>query len=236
MATNTPKLGLRKPEVSDLVDVVADLGDNYDKIDAAVGFEIVTAFPSAPPAGKGVMRSDDGYRSYLYNGTSPASGGWVEFLNSSGTFGSDVKLATGNKLVIGSDVNLYRDSANVLKTDDTFVAAVAHVTTGASAATNFSITTFDVRDTCGVVSILLEFTYSGTTITGGSTGNISDTDVCTFPAGYRPPVDVHAVFADGFTLGHCTLFTTGVVTLRALHTGGTVVSGNTYRATFVYVK
>lgn len=34
MATSTPRLGLRKPGVTDLVSVQADLNDNYDKIEA----------------------------------------------------------------------------------------------------------------------------------------------------------------------------------------------------------
>lgn len=33
MATNTPNLNLRKPEAADLVNVLADLAQNYDKID-----------------------------------------------------------------------------------------------------------------------------------------------------------------------------------------------------------
>lgn len=38
MATSTPNLALRKPEGTDLVNVLADVSDNMDKIDAAIAF------------------------------------------------------------------------------------------------------------------------------------------------------------------------------------------------------
>ncbi len=37
MASNTPKVGLRKPAGADAVSVVFDIGDNMDKIDARLG-------------------------------------------------------------------------------------------------------------------------------------------------------------------------------------------------------
>jgi hypothetical protein len=84
----------------------------------SVGFSATTPLPPSPYSGRAVAISTDSYRSYFSNGTTPASASWVAVLNSSGTFGSDVKLAVGKKLILGSDVNLYRDSANVLATDD----------------------------------------------------------------------------------------------------------------------
>lgn len=125
MSTTTSRLGLLKPDGSENVDVQTQLNDNYDAIDLAVGFQVVTSStrPANPYPGKGIAESDTSYRSYFHNGTTPVSAGWVEIPNASGTFGADLKLASANKLVIGSDVNLYRSSANVLKTDDTFEAA-----------------------------------------------------------------------------------------------------------------
>lgn len=102
--TNTPRLGLDKPadDGSDLVNVAEDLNANYDKIDLAVGFQIVTSGtrPSTPYPGKAIAESDTG-RSYFHNGTSPASAGYVEIPNSSGTFDSDLKLAAGKRFTIG---------------------------------------------------------------------------------------------------------------------------------------
>lgn len=119
--TNTPRLALDKPadDGTDLVNVQEDLNANFDKIDTAVGFQIVTSTtrPSSPYAGKPITESDTSYRSYFHNGTSPASAGWVEIPNSSSTFGADLTLASDKKLNIG-DANLYRSAANTLKTDD----------------------------------------------------------------------------------------------------------------------
>lgn len=139
MATTTSRLGLRKPDPIDLVNVGADLNNNLDALDAAVGVAVTTALPTNPYAGKAVAISTDSYRSYFSNGTAPASGSWVELLNSSGTFGSDIKLAAGKKLLIGSDVNLYRSAANVLQTDDSLV--VAGSITAASLPVQASVTT-----------------------------------------------------------------------------------------------
>lgn len=103
--TNTPRLGLDKPadDGSDLVNVAEDLNANYDKIDLAVGFQIVTSDtrPSTPYPGKAIAESDTSYRTYFHNGTSPASAGYVEIPNSSGTFGGDLKLAAGKRFTIG---------------------------------------------------------------------------------------------------------------------------------------
>jgi hypothetical protein len=118
MATFTSRLALRMPDPTDLVSVTSDINASMSNLDAAVGFQSVTSLPSSPYSGKAVMVSTDSYRSYFNNGTVPASGGWVEIPNSSGTFGSDLKLASGAKLVIGVDTNLFRNAANVLRTND----------------------------------------------------------------------------------------------------------------------
>jgi hypothetical protein len=121
---STTRLALykSKSDGSELVSYTQDIGQNLDKLDAAAGFQSVTSStrPSSPYSGKPIMQSDTSYSTYFSNGTTPASASWVEIPNSSSTFGSNLKLATTAQLVIGADVNLYRNAANVLKTDDTF--------------------------------------------------------------------------------------------------------------------
>lgn len=118
MATSTTRLGIRLPDPTDLVNVTTDLNAGMSALDAAVGYEVVTSLPAAPYSGKGVTVSTDSYRTYFSNGTAPASGSWVEIPNSSGNFGSNLKLASASQLVIGGDVNLFRNAANVLRTND----------------------------------------------------------------------------------------------------------------------
>lgn len=123
--TPTTRLGLYKSlsDGSELVDYSQDIGQNLDKIDAAVGFASCTAStrPSAPYSGKGIFQTDTSYSTYFSNGTSPASGSWVEIPNSSSTFGSNLKLASGKQLNIGAS----NSSANIAiltssATDDVF--------------------------------------------------------------------------------------------------------------------
>lgn len=94
MSTTTTRLGLYKPATdgSEYVNVVTDLDNNYDLIDLAMGSRIVTSStrPSTPYGGQHILESDNAYRSYVHNGTSPASGGWVEYPNNSATYGGQI--------------------------------------------------------------------------------------------------------------------------------------------------
>lgn len=130
---STTRLALykSKSDGSELVNYPLDLGGNWDKVDLAVGYQVVTSStrPATPYPGKPIAQSDTAYSTFFSNGTAPASASWVEIPNSSSTFGSNLKLASGVQLLIGADTNLYRSAANVLKTDDAFVT-VGNVTIG----------------------------------------------------------------------------------------------------------
>src|SRR5437773_1898273 len=110
MATFTSRLNLRMPDPTDLVSVTSDINASMSILDAAVGFMSVTSLPTTSYSGKGVMVSSDSYRSYFNNGTAPASAGWVEIPNASGTFGSNLKLSSSAQLVFGGDTNLFRNA------------------------------------------------------------------------------------------------------------------------------
>lgn len=103
--TPTTRLGLYKSAAdgSELVNYTQDLGNNWDKVDAASGFEIVTSGtrPAAPYGGKAITESDTAYRTYFSNGTSPASASWVQIPNSASTFNADLDLASGKQINIG---------------------------------------------------------------------------------------------------------------------------------------
>lgn len=126
---STTRLALykSKSDGSELVTYAQDIGGNWDKVDLAVGFQSATSTtrPSAPYSGKPIFQTDTANSTFFHNGSSPASGGWVELPNSSSTFGSNLKLAAGAQLVIGADVNLFRSAANVLRTDDALVVGGA---------------------------------------------------------------------------------------------------------------
>lgn len=76
MATSTTRLGLTKPDYVDVVDI-ADLNNNANKLDAAVGFTICTSTtrPSTPWSGQVIFETNTGL-SFVWDGSSwkPAGG------------------------------------------------------------------------------------------------------------------------------------------------------------------
>ncbi|MFF4346818.1 hypothetical protein [Streptomyces sp. NPDC001530] len=185
---STTRLALykSKSDGSELVNYTQDIGQNWDKVDNAVGFQVVTSStrPATPYAGKPIAESDTAYRTLFSNGTAPASASWVEIPNSSATFNNNLKLAAGKQVNIGAsgstasyvallssatgdyimasratgdsvsrltiradgrldwssgttavDTNLFRDTANVLRTNDSLT-----VDLNLSVAGNASVT------------------------------------------------------------------------------------------------
>lgn len=143
---STTRLALykSKSDGSELVSYTQDIGQNWDKVDAAAGFQVVTSStrPSSPYSGKPITQSDTAYSTFFSNGTSPASASWVEIPNSSGTFGSDLKLASTAQLVFGADTNLYRSAANTLKTDDSLIIGTNLTVSGNLAVTGIGQTQY----------------------------------------------------------------------------------------------
>jgi len=102
----TTRLALYKSlsDGSELVNYTQDIGQNWDKVDAAAGFQVVTSStrPSSPYSGKPIAESDTSYRTYFSNGTAPASASWVQIPNSSSTFNADLDLTSGKQVNIGT--------------------------------------------------------------------------------------------------------------------------------------
>lgn len=106
---STTRLALykSKSDGSENVSYPLDLGQNWDKVDAAAGFQVVTSStrPSTPYSGKPIMQSDTAYSTYVSNGTTPASGSWIEIPNSSSTFANNLKIAAGKQINIGASTS-----------------------------------------------------------------------------------------------------------------------------------
>lgn len=102
---STTRLGLykSKSDGSEDVDYSQDIGQNWDRVDAAVGFASCTSStrPSSPYSGKPVFETDTSYRTYFSNGTAPASASWVQIPNSASTFNADLDLTSGKQVNIG---------------------------------------------------------------------------------------------------------------------------------------
>lgn len=103
---STTRLALYKSasDGSEDVNYTQDIGQNLDKLDAAVGFQVVTSGtrPSSPYSGKPIAESDTSYRTLFSNGTAPASASWVEIPNSSASFNNNLKLTSGKQVNIGA--------------------------------------------------------------------------------------------------------------------------------------
>jgi hypothetical protein len=136
MATTTTRLALTKPAGSENIDVTI-LNANADKIDAVAGFTPVTSGtrPAAPFSGQAIRETDTG-NTYVHNGGTPASAGWIQIPNAA----SNITLAASAQLIIGADTNLYRSAANTLKTDDDLiVVGVTNATGGLVVTGNASV-------------------------------------------------------------------------------------------------
>jgi hypothetical protein len=142
----TPRLALYKPAGGELVNVVTDLDNNFDKLDAAIGAipSTSTTRPASPFSGM-MIRETDTERIYYHNGSTPASAGWRQIMAVNSTISSSTStdltarfrltadtvdrlaIRGDGRLLWGSgaaatDTNLYRSAANLLRTDDAFQA------------------------------------------------------------------------------------------------------------------
>ncbi|MGW2550715.1 hypothetical protein [Streptomyces sp. NPDC001635] len=121
---STARLGLykSKSDGSELVNYPLDLGQNWDRVDLAAGFQPCTSStrPSTPYSGKPIFETDTG-RSFYSNGTAPASASWVEIPNSSGVFGGNLSLSASASLSIGA-ATLTRTSGGSLNSNSNFLA------------------------------------------------------------------------------------------------------------------
>lgn len=95
MAINTPRLGLRKPGFTDPEQVITDVNNNLDKIDAAVNANVFTSStrPANPHDGKLIYETD----TKLIAIWSKNLGRW-DYIGGDG-------YARGKRAVVTSDVN-----------------------------------------------------------------------------------------------------------------------------------
>ncbi|MET9517408.1 hypothetical protein [Streptomyces sp. NPDC002994] len=126
---STTRLGLYRPlnNGSENVNVQTDLNQNWDKVDLAAGFQIVTSTtrPATPYAGKGISESDTAYRTYFSNGTAPASASWVEIPNSTGSFGANLNLALGKQINIGASASTAAHAIRLATATDSAISSRA---------------------------------------------------------------------------------------------------------------
>ncbi|MFD7067143.1 hypothetical protein ACFV97_07850 [Streptomyces sp. NPDC059913] len=112
---------------------------------------------------------------------------------------------------------------------------VESITTGAIAASGYSVSQYTARRVGGVCSFTVEVTRTGTKIDVPAGGNITDQTVATLPTGWRPAYDVEGAASDGYGDGGVRIGANGTVLLRTWVPGGTIQSGRNIRISAAYV-
>jgi hypothetical protein len=89
-------------------------------------------------------------------------------------------------------------------------------TSGAVAASGFSVTAFSGRKVNGITTIDIICNRSGAAIAENpaGSGNIADTSMVTLPAGWRPPAFMQSFWDNGSNDGGATIGSSGLITLR----------------------
>lgn len=104
--------------------------------------------------------------------------------------------------------------------------ATASTTSGLTAATNFSVNSFQGRKVSGVTTVQVYVQYTGAGITATS-DNIADTTCCTLPSGYRPQEIITTNWDTGSSEGGCIINTDGTIVLRTA--GASIATNNNIR-------
>ncbi|MFR9795503.1 hypothetical protein ACL02U_06280 [Streptomyces sp. MS06] len=112
---------------------------------------------------------------------------------------------------------------------------VESTSSGAVAASGFSVLSFYARRTHGVCTFALYLLRSGADITSNSAGNITDLPVGTLPSGWTPPFDIECVASDGFASGACRITASGDLLLRTWSGNAVLATGHNLRVAGTYV-
>ena len=155
----------------------------------------------------------------------------------------DVKAAAGQ----AADITRWLSSADVLlayvNSTGEFDSVALVATTGVfTASAGWSILDQTAVKKAGVVTVYANISRTGADIPANASGNITDTDVATIAAGWRP----NAAFAgdlmptcitDGFGDGGARLEAdTGLITLVSWSSDGSIITGRNYRFSMTYVR
>lgn len=104
-------------------------------------------------------------------------------------------------------------------------------TSGLTAKTGFTVNDFTGAKSGQICAVDIYLSVTSTiNTTSSTTGNISDTDCCTLPSGYRPDLHtVQTIWGSGVASGDCIIATDGTVTLRTSDYNQPISSGANIR-------
>ncbi|OIK25864.1 hypothetical protein [Streptomyces malaysiense] len=226
-----------------------DFHDGSGRTEAAV--EIVQGTPAAVPAVPATPAlAIPLYQAAISKGSSAAQApAWNQTLTGMRT----TTVALGGILPVTTDTTggaypgQYRDLGGVLQrwtgtawADYQSPVAVETTTTGATATTDWTLTSYSARRTHGMCSFTLALTRSGADLTAtaaGTTnpGNVSDQLIATLPEGWRPTGETIAAASDGYADGSVRILADGSVYLITWSTSGVIQTGHNLRLSACYV-
>ncbi|CAL9457589.1 hypothetical protein SUDANB15_02551 [Streptomyces sp. enrichment culture] len=115
-------------------------------------------------------------------------------------------------------------------------AIEAQTSSGVTPPADFTTNNFLGYKVGGMTTVSLVMTYSGSTITSSTAGNIGDKVCATLPAGWRPPFTVVTSYdRSGVADGSVSIAPDGTCTLKTLSPNATIGDGNnvSFMATWV---
>ncbi|MFD6416012.1 hypothetical protein [Streptomyces sp. NPDC060194] len=108
-------------------------------------------------------------------------------------------------------------------------------TSGLVAATGFTVTSFSGYRFFGVVSVNLYLQATTGVTVGANTENITDTQFCTIPEGWRPQDILSVSWGSGAMVGEGIIRPNGIVDLRSVGYNTSIPVGANIRMSACYV-
>ncbi|WP_435974551.1 hypothetical protein [Streptomyces sp. Qhu_M48] len=176
--------------------------------------------------------NDDSHILQRWNGT-----GWVAYPREVGGVAPNGALSTGGY------TGQFREANGVLQRWNGSSWLNYHapydietITTGATAATGWTLSSFTGRRArSGVVTIRASITRTGGDITATAVGGISDTSLCTLPAGWAPSATFEAVASDSWGSGTASIYSSAQIMLRDWTGNAVIPNGRVLNVSATYV-
>ncbi|ALO10388.1 hypothetical protein AQF52_4794 [Streptomyces venezuelae] len=161
--------------------------------------------------------------------------GWIAYPKEVGG------IAANGTLPTGSYVGQFRETNGVLQRWNGTVWATYHppveVETASGSLNTYAgwTATWSARRTRGIATVRMSVTRTGTDITAGANGYITDQQMCALPPGWPPGIAFEAMASDTMATGCATITATGVVTLRSWTPTAIIRNGGVVNVTATYV-
>lgn len=144
-----------------------------------------------------------------------------------------VSLNTGNSFDDKTVTLTKTDGATELVCSGAFRSAVGESVSNPVMSAGWSLNSFRGRKTNGVIEVTAYVQRTGAALGGDL--NVSDTDICTLPAGFRPVDQYEALGSDGYGNGAILIYSSGLMRLRSWSANTVIDTGANIRISATYL-